>query len=196
MKKMHGFDGVFDSQKLFRLILEAMSNPLRTVDITEFKEKFSGENGGVLALAFTLLDNETSFSTCENRALSEEIISLTLAKRETAENADFIFVTEISDLEDVINNAKCGTLADPHKSATVIVKLLANERKNITFAGPGINGSVTAEVDGDVERALELRDGRFFEYPEGLDFIFIAENGKNCNLFAIPRLVNIRKEAG
>lgn len=39
MKKLHSFDEVFDGQKVFRLVLEAMSNPGRKVSISEKAEK-------------------------------------------------------------------------------------------------------------------------------------------------------------
>lgn len=37
--KKHRFDTVFDNQKVFRLLLEAMSNPLRSVSMREFAEQ-------------------------------------------------------------------------------------------------------------------------------------------------------------
>ena len=78
--KKHNFDIVFDSQKVFRLILEAMSNPARVVNIKIFADKLFGENPEFLVIAMTLLDNEISFNIGENYLLSQEIASLTLAK--------------------------------------------------------------------------------------------------------------------
>ncbi|MCL1916762.1 MAG: phosphonate C-P lyase system protein PhnH [Peptococcaceae bacterium] len=189
MKKIHSFDEVFDSQKLFRLILKALSNPLTRVNIKEYANKLVGYNADFLAVAFVLLDNEVSFNTCENRHLSEEIISLTLSKREPIENADYIFVNDHAELKNIIENAKHGTLMDPHKSATLIVKIPDDQKSTLTLKGPGINGSLTAKTSAVVEYALQLRDDRFFEYPQGIDYIFIDGD---CNLFCVPRLV--RKE--
>ena len=137
LTKKHSFDLVFDSQKVFRLILEAMSNPARVVNISEYAIKLFGDypdcvgkhpsavfttrSLAFLALAMTLLDNEVSFSACENHSLTDEIASLTLAKKENIESADFVFVCDPNDIRSVIENAKCGTLSDPHKSATVII---------------------------------------------------------------------------
>ena len=80
--------------------------------------------------------------------------------------------------------AKCGTLINPHKSATIIVKI-PNGEKAITLKGPGIDGNITLTTSSLVDIALQIRDNRFFEYPEGIDFIFIDED---YNLFCIPRL--------
>ena len=39
LSKKYSFDSVFDSQKVFRLILEAISNPSRVVNINESADK-------------------------------------------------------------------------------------------------------------------------------------------------------------
>ena len=185
MKKMHTFDEVFDSQGIFRLILTAMSNPAKTVNIKEFSNKMFGNTPDFLAVAIALLDNEVSFYTCGNEELAYEIVLLTLSKIEKIENADFIFVLDLSMLPKVIECSKCGTLRDPHKSATVVVKI--DDRKDVllTLSGPGIDKTTALYTSLAVKEALELRDNQFYEYPQGVDFIFIADNGE---LFAIPRL--------
>lgn len=185
MKKIHDFDEVQDSQKMFRLILKAMANPLKVVNIKEQATKLFGEHKDFLAVAMTLLDNEVSFNTCEHRKLSEDIVSLTLAKREIVSKADYIFVAKPSSLPEVIANAKGGTLRDPHNSATVIVKISPEQTTKITMSGAGINRQISIHTDKIVLEAINNRDSRFFEYPEGLDFIFLDEQ---FNLFAIPRL--------
>lgn len=185
MKKIHNFDQVYDSQKLFRLLLEAMSNPTRRVNIKEFAEKMYGENAEFLALAMTLLDNEVTFSTCENQEISDEIVSLTLSNREQSDLADFIFVSDSSLLSEVIETAKAGTLKDPQKSATIIVKDDGSEVVSLHLSGPGIKESVRFLTSGLVEKAIEIRDNNYFEYPQGLDLIFVTNDSE---LFAIPRL--------
>lgn len=186
LSKKYSFHEVFDSQKMFRLILEAMANPARTVNIREYADKMFGGESALLAVAMTLLDNEVYFSTCENGSLSDEILSLTLAKRAEPADADFIFVCEPGDLQNVIEGAKCGSLSDPHKSATVIIRDDNSAICNITLYGPGIDGECTLPVSDLVQRALQLREAQCYEYPQGIDFVFITGGGE---LFAIPRLV-------
>lgn len=187
MKKIHNFDEVQDSQQMFRLILKAMANPLKVVNIKEQADKLFGEHKDFLAVAMTLLDNEVSFNTCEQRKLSDDIVSLTLAKREIVSAADYIFVTDAECLPSVIANAKGGTLQDPHNSATIIVKISNAQDTNITMSGAGIDKKISLQTDKTVLAAINNRASRFFEYPEGLDFIFLDED---FNLFAIPRLTN------
>ncbi len=185
IQKIHSFDGVFDSQKVYRLILTAMSNPTRVVSIKSYADKLFGRNPEFLALALTLLDNEVSFHTCDDTVLTDEISSLTLSRPESLENADFIFVPEEKHLAQVIKHAKCGTLKDPHKSATVIVKVSGRDTCDLHLYGAGIRNTTEFQTDALVQTALDLRDEQYYEYPQGIDLIFVAENG---DLFAIPRL--------
>ena len=189
LQTKHSYDAVFDSQKTYRLMLEAMSNPTRIVDISQMLPKFSASTGihaAFLAVAMTLLDNEVSFCAYKNPSLSDEIASLTLAATASVETADYLFVSNSNDIHSVIWYAKCGTLSDPHKSATVIIENDSMPDCELTFYGPGINGSATVQTTQTVKEAIIRRDAREYEYPEGVDLIFVSSVGE---MFAIPRLV-------
>ncbi|MDR1579768.1 MAG: phosphonate C-P lyase system protein PhnH [Synergistaceae bacterium] len=185
LSKKHSFDAVFDSQKVFRLILEAVSNPARVVDMSEYAAKLSGSHPAFLAVAMTLLDNEVSFNTCENDALSDEIASLTLARKDEIESADFVFVSYPDDLENAIEKIKCGTLADPHKSATVVIRNEDGPAGRMKLSGPGIDGHTAVRATQMVKYAVMLRDAQHYEYPRGIDLLFLSDNGE---MFAVPRL--------
>ena len=186
LTKKHSFDTVYDSQKVFRLVLEAMSNPARVVNIKEYADKLFGSYPVFLALAMTLLDNEVSFSTCENQSLTDEIASVTLAKREKTEAADFVFVREPNDIKTIIENVKCGTPADPHKSATVIIGNDGGAVRQLALSGPGVDGNIAVQASQTVKDAIILRDAQNYEYPQGIDLIFVSGTGE---LSAVPRLV-------
>lgn len=186
MKKIHNFNEIFDSQKLFRLILKSMSNPLETINIDEFSKKLFGNSPCFLAVAMTLLDNEVTFNAGENKELSENIISLTLSQQSEIQNADFIFLDDNNKLKDIISKAKCGTLKDPHKSATIIIKDTSMDINNLCLYGPGINGTKEFDITVTILNAIQIRDNQFYEYPCGIDFIFIKENG---DMMSIPRLI-------
>jgi len=186
--KKHNFDTVFDSQKVFRLILEAVSNPARVVSINEYAVKLFGGEPLFLAVAMTLLDNEVSFCVCGGERLSDEIASLTLARREQTETADFIFVCNPADIKNITANIKCGTLADPHKSATVVIRNNGSPDCQLILSGPGICGYTLVRVTDLVRDCIILRDEQHYEYPQGVDFIFISDNG---GLQVIPRLTRV-----
>ena len=188
LTKKHSFDPVFDSQKVFRSILDAISNPARVVNIKESAGKLFGSCPEFLAVAMTLLDNETSFAVYGDASLSDEIASLTLAGREETGSADFHFVCDLSVLRAVIENAKCGTLSDPHKSATVVIRNNGSPDCPIKVSGPGIDGQMSIQATLTVRDAIAFRDKQNYEYPQGVDMIFISDEGE---LFAMPRLIRI-----
>lgn len=185
MTKKYEFDEVFDSQAMYRRILTAMSNPTRTVDIKQYADKLYGEFPAMLAIAMTLLDNEVSFNVSGNDELAEEIVSLTMAKKDAVEDADYIFVTDPSKLADIIMRAKCGTLQDPHKSATIITVNPGQLACRIRLRGAGIKGEAELEATEIMKIALDTRDKQFYEYPQGVDFIFVSDKAE---LLSIPRL--------
>ena len=188
LTKKHSFSTVFDSQKVFRLILEAMSNPTRVVDIKDYADKLYGDYPALLAVAMTLLDNEVNYHVCGSTSLKAEIASLALAKAGNIEVSDFTFVCNTNCIEYAIEKAKYGTLTDPHKSATVIVENNGEPFCRSKFSGPGINGRTECHVTKTVNEAIAIRDAQCYEYPQGIDMLFISSSGE---LFAIPRLTRM-----
>ena len=185
-QKIHQFDEVFDAQKVFRLVLEAMANPGRLVDLAAPAGKMFGEEPALLALAMTFLDNEVSFWAGDDGALSGQISQLTLCRKADISEADFLFLTDGEQLEQAVQNAKCGSLRDPHKSATLIVRTEILGSEFIALSGPGIRDLAELAASPDVVRALLLRKKQAYEYPQGIDFLFIDSQHR---LMALPRLV-------
>lgn len=139
--------------------------------------------------AAVLLDNEVSFAVCGSPALAEKITELTLAKTAAVSKADYIFVTENADWQEAVQAAKCGTLRDPHKSATVILctaDLQAGKLQRIS--GPGIKAVQEIIMCPELQAALGKRDEQEYEYPLGLDFFVLDQRG--C-LMGIPRKTRI-----
>ena len=122
-------------------------------------------------------------------ALAEKITELTLAKTAAVSKADYIFVTENADWQEAVQTAKCGTLRDPHKSATVILctaDLQAGKLQRIS--GPGIKAVQEIIMCPELQAALGKRDEQEYEYPLGLDFFVLDQRG--C-LMGIPRKTRI-----
>ena len=188
LSKKHSFNAVYDSQKVYRLILDAMSNPAKVVMINGYADKLYGRYPAFIAVAITLLDNEVSFHVCGNDSLTDEIASIALARREKNANADFVFVCDLDYMEHAIENAKCGTLADPHKSATIIIQTDGAPSCGLTLYGPGIDGKTVITVSKAVKDAIAVRDAQHYEYPQGIDLLFISDTGE---LLAIPRFVRV-----
>jgi alpha-D-ribose 1-methylphosphonate 5-triphosphate synthase subunit PhnH len=190
VRRKHTFDQVFDAQKVYRLLLEAFANPTRAVSVGPYADKLFGDRPGMLALAFTLLDNEVGFAVCGEGSLRADIALLTLSPETEPEKADFLFVTDPSLLEGAVAAAKCGTLRDPHRSAVLVVENSGEAAEPLALTGPGIRETASLNVTKTVVRALAARDAQHYEYPQGIDLIFVSADG---SLFAVPRLVG--KEA-
>lgn len=188
MKTIHNFNEVFDGQKVFRKILDAMSRPGKIVDIHEEADKMWGENKAFLAIAMTLIDNQVSFNACEEKELTEEIETLTLAKKGELSQADFIFVAHQENLSKVIKQAKSGVLSDPHKGATIIIKADDVFEETINIHGPGVDGVKAISVPVIVAETLKIRDSMQYEYPEGIDLIFVTPTAR---VFCLPRLIRM-----
>lgn len=193
MNTLHQFDEVFDTQRVFRKLLEAMSNPGRTVSVSDEKDRLFGDYPSILAVAVTLLDNEVSFNTSGNTELKNDIMLVTLSPEVSTESADYIFVTDTDMLSDVFEKAKCGTLSDPHCSATIIIRDSGKKCGNICLCGPGINGETEISCSEAFCTAIELRDAQNYEYPQGVDMIFVSDSG---DITAVPRLVKRRESNG
>ncbi|MGN0620378.1 MAG: phosphonate C-P lyase system protein PhnH [Porcipelethomonas sp.] len=193
MNTLHQFDEVFDTQRVFRKLLEAMSNPGRTVSVSDEKDKLFGNCPSILAAAVTLLDNEVSFNTSGNTELENDIMLVTLSPEVCTESADYIFVTDADTLADVFEKAKCGTLSDPHCSATIIILDNGKKCSDVCLCGPGINGEKEISCSETFCMALELRDAQNYEYPQGVDLIFVSDSG---DITAVPRLVKRRESNG
>lgn len=189
MKTLHQFDEVFDTQAVFRKVLEAMSNPTRTVSVAEQMEKLFGNHRAFLALGMTLLDNEVTFSACGDANFRNDFQLVTLSQEKAVSEADYLFVTDAKKLPEVLAQAKCGTLVDPHKSATLLIRDNGETTETMALYGPGIDGETTFSCSSLVRRALELRDQQEYEYPMGVDLIFVTNDGA---VTCIPRLVRRR----
>ena len=136
MKQLHTFDDIFDTQKTFRLLLDAMANPSRVVSIQEGAEKLYGSKREMLTLAMTLLDKNTGFYTFGHTELDEQILLLTHAEKKTLEEADYVFVTEEEHLPEAFAKAKRGTLENPHTSATLIIG--CSGKRNVSCSIPAL----------------------------------------------------------
>ncbi len=189
MKTLHQFDEVFDTQAVFRKVLEAMSNPTRNVSVAAQMEKLFGGYRAFLALGMTLLDNEVTFSACGDDAFRRDLQLVTLSQEAQVSDADYLFVTDPQKLSAVMVQAKCGTLTDPHKSAALLIRDNGEMSETVILFGPGIQGETAFHCSATALRALELRDQQAYEYPMGVDLIFVTDSG---DVTCIPRLVRRR----
>jgi alpha-D-ribose 1-methylphosphonate 5-triphosphate synthase subunit PhnH len=198
MKAKYGFDPVHGAQELFRLLLEALANPGRTLSLKDHAGQFA-RNGRWLALALTLLDNETGFYWDGPDDTGKEIRFLTGAEPVPPEKADFLFLSGSGlapaayDPADLLSRVKAGSPETPHDSALLLIAVpgeeAAENAQAVLLRGPGVPpegrhiGLCPAEAAW-----LRAREERGFEYPCGVELIFIRED---LSFAAITRKVGV-----
>jgi phosphonate C-P lyase system protein PhnH len=191
MRTKHSFDMVEGTQEMFRLLLDALANPGRPVDFSAQVRQFVS-GGRWLAPALTLLDNETGFFWDGPPELGEEIRFLSGAAQVPLENADFVFLSPLSANTEAAQSAarllrqvKGGTHRDPHDSAMIFAAAEGKADQTISLKGPGIPPDGRSVLVSAAEAAwIKARDAQGFEYPRGVEIIFLREDN---SLFAITR---------
>jgi len=193
MKTKHQFDMVAGTQEVFRLLLNAMANPGRPVDLSAHVCQFTA-NGKWLAPALTLLDNETGFYWDGPSDLGEEIRFLSGAVQVPLEKADFVFLSSpdadagqiaAQIAPRVLCQAKGGTHRDPHNSAVIFAATGGKRDQSVALKGPGIPPDGRKISVSAAEAAwIKARDAKGFEYPCGVEIVFLREDN---SILAITR---------
>lgn len=192
---VYEFDFVHDGQKVFRQILDAMSNPGQIKNIKEQAVKFNKEAKVLMAIGCTLLDNEVTMYVEKNQGLQNILEELTLCEKTEFEKADYIFLSSelnYGSITEMMKNCKRGTYEDPQQSALFILLCDSfNEETTMTLTGPGIDNRLTIKTGEYIKNIITIRQGLYMEYPLGIDLLFVDKEG---NLLGIPRLCNIEED--
>lgn len=189
----NNFDMVFDCQKIFKGVMNAMANPGKIFHINEQCEKLDMDDSVPAAIAMTFMDNRSRLYVEGNEELYSVIREKTLAVKSEVEEADFIIATNIEKAADyhvkLIDYAKIGTLPEPHKSAMLIVGLEKFEGNNaLLMKGPGIKDSREVKLPEAAKKWLSKRTEKKYEFPCGIDILFYTNQGE---IMGIPRTLKV-----
>lgn len=189
------FDPVFESQRTFRKLLDAMSRPGRVFSIRDAVMKLDRPHAEMFAAALTLADSRCRIFVHGDEALARALQEMTGAVPSPAAEADYLFVPAGSALEaaraELLPKVKPGTLAEPHKSATFFVSLPALSGSHPAYlSGPGVGGRVRAELPDEAVRWIAARDARAFEPPCGIELYFLTPGG---DLMCLTRKVRLEE---
>ncbi|MEA1869422.1 MAG: phosphonate C-P lyase system protein PhnH [Euryarchaeota archaeon] len=187
------FDVIFDSQRIFRSLLDAMANPGRIITLPDIRIETPATNRHPLLLLMTLLDHEVNFYVMggAQTQVTEYLKTNTGSKESRLENSDFILVYDGSS-HGLIQSARVGTLEYPDESATVIYDIdsigYGGEDILLELSGPGIADKRRIGVSGieqtEIGDVLAMQD-----YPLGLDLIFSDNAGR---IACIPRSTTMK----
>jgi alpha-D-ribose 1-methylphosphonate 5-triphosphate synthase subunit PhnH len=189
MRAKHDFDMAVGAQAVFRLLLGALSNPGRPASIARYAGQFA-HSGQWLAPAVTLLDNETGFYWNGAPEVADEICLLTGSSPVPLERADFVFLPEPAGASEILGSVKPGSHADPHDSALIIVEAGGQPETASVVSGPGVPpGGRSVSFSGTERAWLEARDERGYEYPCGVELVFLRDGGE---ILSVTRKVAIQ----
>ena len=73
MKKENPFDFIFDTQEVYRKLLDALSNPGRNVEISGPIERMAKPGPAFCCLAATLLDSNVHFAVPTDKSIGSII---------------------------------------------------------------------------------------------------------------------------
>lgn len=192
-------DLIHDLQAVYRQTLDSMAKPGLIRSLHNQASKLDLEIScfnPTLLLVLMLFDTEIKFKVFSEREteIAKLINQLTYAKASEVECADFILVlndAKPGEMEKALRLAYPGDLLDPHKAATIILETDAvSNDPNLTLTGPGIERECFINVKLSAGW-VDLRTEKNFEYPLGIDLIFID---RNDNILCLPRTTQIRKQ--
>lgn len=179
------FDPVFDSQRVFRCVLQATAHPGKLFALPP--------TGAVPweALALALLDHEVTYCVAgaESREGGDRVARLTGSRISPLPDADLAVFP--GDSGGNVLDLGRGTLERPEAGATAIyaVDHLSNAGPlTLKLSGPGVPGERTLGVDGlSAEEAAAIRASRA-GYPLGVDVYLVDGAGQLAGLPRSTRL--------
>ena len=192
------FDIVFDSQRVFKILMSSFAfpgriNKLPEIHLSGIDQKY---NPAIIPL-LALLDLETSFNIVgDDIEEIERIIKYfeinTGAKYKDTKDTDYCLSINKS-MGDVFKLLNKGILEEPDKSTTLFyfIESISKTETNsfsIILSGPGIKDQETLSINGlskaEIEEWLEDRAN----YPLGIDIFLIDKIG---NITGLPRSIKI-----
>ena len=184
-------DPVLDSQRIFRRLLDAMSNPGRVVNLAPTEPPLPPLNAGSLAICLTLVDLDTPIWLDAAARTAEVMAHLRFhcGCRIVDEPAQARFAVVVDAMGmPALDRFDAGTDEYPDRSATVIVQtagLTSGAGHRLT--GPGIELEAWLEVGGLADGFWgDLRANRE-RFPRGIDVLLTS----GASVAALPRSTRV-----
>jgi alpha-D-ribose 1-methylphosphonate 5-triphosphate synthase subunit PhnH len=184
-------DPVFDSQAVFRLLMNGMSRPgtIQTVDIDVEQPQPVGRAAGAIALALCDADTPVWLQSDMARSGAPQWISFQTGAPMASEKNEARFAF----LQAPAGICSCdlfalGTQEYPDRSTTLVIEVASfTDGQPLTLTGPGIKDSVTVKVAGLPEVFLGIWNDNRALFPRGADVILTAGDALLC----LPRTTRI-----
>lgn len=184
-----GFDdAVHQSQRVFRAILQAMSQPGRAVTIADRPSGVpQGLSPSAAAVALTLFDLETGVWLDQGALGARDFLVFHCGCRVTADPgaADFAVISDVDALTDLAL-FRIGTDDYPERGATLLIEVPAlSEGIGVALRGPGIDGVRRLSVSGMSDAVWSAIRDNLTLFPRGVDLLLTCGQ----QVVALPRSV-------
>jgi alpha-D-ribose 1-methylphosphonate 5-triphosphate synthase subunit PhnH len=167
---------VFDSQRTFRELLQAMARPAAPRKLPVLPPSPAPIAPAAMAILLTLCDATTSvwLQQPEEEAVRHLRFHAGLKLAEKPQDADFALITDPASMPSLDAFAR-GDLRYPDRSASLIVQVAGFRTEGgDRFTGPGIREAETLAIDGLPQGFWQQRAALSGQLPLGIDLYFVA----------------------
>jgi alpha-D-ribose 1-methylphosphonate 5-triphosphate synthase subunit PhnH len=174
-----GFEhAAYDSNAVFRVLLDAMSRPGRIYDLPLEIAAPNGLNATTTAKLLAMADMDTSIwlsPSCATKAASDHLkFHCGCPITSDAKDADFA-VADIKDDLSFITDLSMGNAEYPDQSATLILMVDdISDAPSMILSGPGIKDRHSLSVSGLPAHFHTWRSENHHSFPCGVDVIFAS----------------------
>ncbi|WP_225561691.1 phosphonate C-P lyase system protein PhnH [Rhodanobacter sp. DHB23] len=185
-------DPVFDSQRSFRELLQAMARPAMPRPLPVLPPAPAPVAPAAMAIMLTLCDATTAvwLQQPEDEAIRHLRFHAGLKLADRPQDADFALVTDPASMPPLDAFAR-GDMRYPDRSASLIIQVAAINPAPVDgaheFAGPGIRETETVAIDGLPADFWQQRAALAALLPLGIDLFFVAGQ----QVLALPRTTRL-----
>jgi alpha-D-ribose 1-methylphosphonate 5-triphosphate synthase subunit PhnH len=184
---------VFDSQRTFRELLQAMARPASPRLLPVLPPSPAPIAPAAMAVVLTLCDATTSvwLQQAEDDAVRHIRFHAGVKLAEQPQDADFALITDPASMPPLEVFAR-GDMRYPDRSATLIVQVPAMNASPASkggsrFGGPGIRSTQSLVIDGLPHDFWQQRAALAAQLPLGIDLFFVAAQ----HVVALPRTTRL-----
>ncbi|KPB02611.1 phosphonate C-P lyase system protein PhnH [Ahrensia marina] len=187
---------VFDAQKVFNAIMNAMARPGTIADLPELTTAPQPFSNTTAAIITALCDADTVLwldeVAAQNEALKEWITFHTAApQKQQKSEAMFAVLTDKNMSLELADFAQ-GSQEYPDRSTTLIIQVEKLEAgRGLSLSGPGIKDTCALDIQGLPEEFLDQWRQNNARFPCGVDVILVSETSLAC----LPRTTKISQGA-
>jgi alpha-D-ribose 1-methylphosphonate 5-triphosphate synthase subunit PhnH len=180
---------VFDSQRTFRELLQAMARPASPRALPVLPPSPAPIAPAAMAILLTLCDATTSvwLQQPQEEAVDHLRFHAGLRLAAQPQDADFALISDLASMPPLSSFAR-GDMRYPDRSASLIMQVAGfRSEGGVRFAGSGIRDTETLAIDGLPSDFWQQRAALATQLPLGIDLYFVAEQ----HVVALPRTTRL-----